>query len=59
MNNALCIDLQVFCREVIAGVRAWLDQTENSEPFKTNYQEFVHRYPEGLKPYIVGVPVIG
>lgn len=59
MNDALCIDLQVFCREVIAGVRAWLAQVENAEPFKSNYEKFVRRYPDGLKPYIAGVPVIG
>ncbi len=59
MDDALCIDLQVFCREVIAGVRAWLNHAENSEPFKTNYERFVRRYPDGLKPYIEGVPIIG
>jgi hypothetical protein len=59
LNDALCIDLQIFCREVIAGVRAWLDQVENADPFKTNYEKFVRRYPGGLKPYIAGVPVIG
>lgn len=59
MNDALCIDLQLFCREVIAGIRAWLAQAENGESFKTNYQKFIRRYPGGLKPYIAGVPVIG
>lgn len=59
MNDALCIDLQVFCREVIAGVRSWLCHVENDETFKTNYKKFVQRHPTGLKPYIAGVPVIG
>ena len=59
MDEVLCIDLQSFCCEVIAGVRAWLVQAENTELFKTNYGKFVRRYPDGLTPYITGVPVIG
>jgi len=59
MNDALCIDLQSFCREVIAGVRTWLNHVEKTELFKVNYEKFVRRHPEGLKPYIVGVPVVG
>ena len=59
IKDALCIDLQSFCRELIAGVRAWLDQAENTERFKANYEKFVRRHPQGLKPYIAGVPVVG
>jgi len=59
IDDALCLDLQSFCREVIAGVRAWLNQAENTELFKANYGKFVRRHPEGLKPYIAGVPVVG
>lgn len=59
INDALCIDLQSFCHEVIAGVRAWLSQAENTGLFKANYEKFVRRHPDGLKPYIAGVPVVG
>jgi hypothetical protein len=59
VNDALCIDLPSFCREVIAGVRLWLDGVEGAELFKTNYGKFVRRHDGGLKPYIVGVPVVG
>ena len=59
IKGVLCFDMQSFCREVIAGVRSWLNQVENTELFKTNYEKFVRRHPEGLKPYIVGVPVVG
>lgn len=57
--DALCIDLLSFCRELIAGVRAWLSQVENTDLFKVNYEKFVRRHPDGLYPYIGGVPVIG
>ena len=59
MKDALCIDLQLFCREVIAGVRLWLKTAEQTELYKTNYERFARRHPGGLHPYIVGVPVVG
>lgn len=59
INDALCIDLMLFCSEVIAGARAWLSQAENTELFKANYEKFVCRHPNGLTPYIAGVPVVG
>jgi hypothetical protein len=59
MNDALNIDVKEFCREMIAAAREWLDAVESTERFKTNYDKFARRYPDGLKPYFVGVPVIG
>lgn len=59
LNDALCIDLPSFCREVTAGARLWLDQVEGTEPFKTNYDRFARCHPTGLAPYIAGVPVVG
>ena len=58
-NDALCIDVERFWREVIAGTRLWLDQAENSVRYQTNYNRFARRHPTGLKPYIGGVPVVG
>jgi hypothetical protein len=59
MSGALCIDLRLFCHEVIAGARLWLDTVEGSEPFNSNYGKFARRHPNGLPPYISGVPVVG
>ena len=59
MNDALCIDLKSFCKEMIRGAKQWLDSIEGSEQFERNYNLFVKRYPTGLPPYIVGVPVVG
>ncbi len=59
LNDALCIDLNLFCREVISGARLWLKQAEQEDNFIKNYERFVRRYPNGLTPYIVGVPVVG
>lgn len=59
MNDALCIDLNLFCREMIAGARLWLKQVEQDPAYIKNYESFARRHADGLAPYIGGVPVIG
>ncbi|HYE34137.1 hypothetical protein [Methylocaldum sp.] len=59
LNDALCIDLNLFCREVISGARLWLDSAEKTELFQKNYEKFARRHVGGLAPYISGVPVVG
>jgi len=59
MNDALCIDLNLFCREMIAGTRLWLKQAAQDANYIKNYEKFARRHAQGLEPYIVGVPVIG
>lgn len=59
LNDALCIDLNLFCREIISGARLWLAQAEQDPNYIRNYERFARRHPEGLRPYIVGVPVVG
>jgi hypothetical protein len=59
INDALCIDLNLFCREVIAGARVWLQAVEATEQYVKNYERFARRHPDGLPPYIAGVPVVG
>lgn len=59
LDDALCIDLEQFSQEVIAGARIWLDEVEESETYRKNFDKFARRHPEGLAPYITGVPVVG
>jgi hypothetical protein len=59
MNDALNIDVCIFCNDIIEGARAWLQKYEETELYKKNYGKSMSRYPNGLAPYIVGVPVIG
>ncbi len=58
-DGALCIDLPRFCTEVVAGTTLWLESVESSARFKNNYDRFARRHPQGLAPYIGGVPVVG
>lgn len=59
LNDALNIDVRIFCNDIIEGAKIWLQRYENTELYKRNYDKFMRRYPNGLAPYIVGVPVIG
>jgi hypothetical protein len=59
LNGALNIDVRIFCKDIIAGAVEWLDKVEGTEHHKKNMERFIQRYPQGLPPYIRGVPVIG
>jgi hypothetical protein len=59
LMDALNIDVRVFCGEILAAARRWLPAVQGSDPYERNYSRFVRRYPNGLSPYIGGVPVIG
>jgi hypothetical protein len=58
LNDALNIDAAVFCGDILAGAIVWLQTSDNSDNYKKNFPLFMQRYPTGLPPYIVGVPVI-
>lgn len=59
MNDALNIDLGLFCREIIAGVKLWLAEVKHTDRYQKNYENFVKRHEGGLSPFIVGVPIVG
>jgi hypothetical protein len=58
LNDALNIDVRVFCEDMVNAALQWLSEVEGTEPFETNKAKFMTRYSNGLRPYIVGVPVI-
>ncbi len=59
LKDALNIDIRIFCNDIIEGAYTWIKKYENTDPYKKNYDKFLRRYPSGLAPYIIGVPVIG
>ena len=59
MNDALNIDVRIFCKDIVDAARAWLNRAEGTEPYETNASTSVRRHPNGLPPYVVGVPIIG
>lgn len=59
MNDALNIDVRIFCEDVCAATEHWWPAASAQPEFQTNLARFVKRHPGGLAPYIVGLPVIG
>ncbi|MCX7974352.1 MAG: hypothetical protein N3B16_07605 [Candidatus Aminicenantes bacterium] len=59
VEGALSLDVRIFCQDIIRGVEKWLEEKENTARYKINVAKFIRRYPEGLSPYIEGMPVIG
>ena len=58
INDALNIDVKSFCNDIASAVEAWLPQASTQPHFAANMANFVTRYPNGLPPYIIGVPVV-
>jgi len=59
LNGAYFIDIKDFCNDMIEACKKWLQKVEINPLFKINLDRLMRRYPQGLKPYISGVPVIG
>jgi hypothetical protein len=58
MNGALCVDVRLFCYDLIHAAREWNERARGTPHYETNIRKFITRYPNGLAPYIVGPPVI-
>jgi hypothetical protein len=58
MEDALNIDVRLFCLELVEAAKTWQQSVMGTEPYETNVKRFVTRYPNGLTPYIGSVPVI-
>ena len=59
MNDALNIDVCIFCEDICQAVERWWPGASTQDQFQANLSRFVRRHPGGLAPYIVGLPVIG
>lgn len=58
INGALLQGLTEFVTGILDRVEAWWTANQNNEPIKTNAEFVVRLRPEGLEPYVAGVPVL-
>lgn len=58
MNDALNIDVRHFCTDICDSAEQWLVNVKDSPQYQQNFALSLQRYPNGLAPYIVGLPVI-
>lgn len=59
LEGALNTDVRIFCKDLINSARKWLAEVKVNENFIKNHENSFKRYPNGLAPYIVGIPVYG
>jgi len=59
MNDALNIDVRIFCEDLCGAAERWWQGAATQPTVQANLPRFVTRYPNGLAPYICGLPVIG
>lgn len=58
INDALNLDLGTFCNDVLDVAENWWQNAQGTEPVKTNAEALLQIRPQGLAPYMVGMPVL-
>ncbi|MDP2694408.1 MAG: hypothetical protein Q8O58_06035 [Gallionella sp.] len=58
INDALNLDAVRFCHDVVACARLWYARKQNDPVVQSNLPNLVQLRPQGLAPYMVGMPLI-
>jgi hypothetical protein len=58
LNDALNLDAIRFCRDIIQSVRDWYEISKDADAVQANVPHMVRYRPNGIAPYMVGMPVI-
>jgi len=57
-GRALSTDLVSFCNDILEAVELWWQTVPYFDPQKTNAELLVRLRPDGMMPYIQGIPMI-
>jgi hypothetical protein len=58
INDALNLDAKIFCCDVVTCARLWFAGKRNDPVVQKNLPNLVQMRPQGLAPYMVGMPLI-
>lgn len=58
VQGALNLDAACFCRDVTDAARRWYAAHHNDSSVRVNLPHLVRFRPEGISPYMVGMPLI-
>lgn len=58
VNDALNLDIEIFCYDVIEAACQWYDTKQNDPHVLANLPRLMRYYPNGLAPYLQGMPVV-
>lgn len=59
LNNALNLDLVFFCKDMTESVEEWFEQKKTDKNIQANLARLVQFHPNGMLPYLQGVPAVG
>lgn len=59
VDRTLSFDLVSFCTTIIDAVESWWRDAQLTEPVKSHSDHVVRIRPDGMAPYIIGVPMLG
>lgn len=57
IGNALTLNIQQFCEDLVNGYFAWEQKKSSDENVRRNYLKIVNYHPDGVLPFIEGVPM--
>lgn len=58
LSDVLQFDTRLFCNAIAFAVRDWFQVAQHDATVQANLPNLVQYRPQGLKPYIVGLPLI-
>ena len=58
MGDVLNLYIPFFCQNILKAVNTWLEDMKGNENYKRNIQMTIKTYPNGITPYIDGIPLI-
>jgi hypothetical protein len=58
LDDALSLDAEMFCGRWIGMVRKWLEKNKDNPMVLSHLPNLLQVRPNGLAPYIVGMPII-
>lgn len=59
MNDAIQFDIASLCDDMVESLNEWRFDMQSNPVVQNNMNELLHFHPNGLEPYISGIPVIG
>lgn len=59
INEAVQFNGITFCQSIVNGVQKWLIDVKDDKNFIENSKSLISLYPNGLSPYVMGIPVVG
>jgi hypothetical protein len=57
-EGGLNLDIPLFCESVLRAVEKWQAEVENTANYQRNIANTIRLYPNGLGPYMGGIPLI-